>query len=188
MDGRVVSLREVTRETVMLFRDAIRRVSDPFSYRLLLAIVRGEAPALLDLHERPAAYDDVGRTTRWGSVLPELHNFAVLMRDGGERGAPQRRRADLEEKLAPPWSGEENQPPRRERRRRAPTAPSKRLTRSAYEKVFLKLGGRKRLRVGHELLMPVRVKGWYHSVFRAPDGQERLLSIDQLLRHLGSWD
>ena len=38
-----------------------------------------------------------------------------------------------------------------------------------------------------EVLTPVKVKGWYHSVFRAPNGEERMLSIDQLLRHMGSW-
>ena len=126
-DDRTMSLRAMARETVMIFRDAIRRVSDPFSFRLLMAIVRGQTPSLLDLDDRPAAYDDVGRS------MVVLHSEA--------------------------------------------------LTRSAYEKIFLKLGGRRRLRLDRELLTPVRVKGWYHSVFRAPDGNERMLSIDQLLGH-----
>jgi hypothetical protein len=182
VDGRTLSLRALARETVMIFRDAICRASDPFSYRLLLSIVRGETPSLLDLDDRPAEYDDVGRRVRWGSVLPELHNFEALMRDAGARDAPRRRRADLEEKLAPPWRGERRPNPPRERRA-APPAPSSRLSRSAYETIFLNLGGRKRVRVGRELLTPVRVKGWYHSVFRAPNGEERLLSIDQLLAH-----
>ena len=176
--GRTLSLREMARELVMIFQDAIRRVSDPFSFQLLLSIVRGETPSLLDLHDRPPAYDDVGRRTRWGSVLPELHNFEALMH---KAKSPRRRRADLEEKLAPPWRGERTARPARERRAAAPRAPSPRLTRSAYEKVFLELGRQRRLRVGRELLTPVRVTGWYHSVFRAPDGEERLLSIDQLL-------
>ena len=111
-------------------------------------------------------------------VLPELHNFQALMRDAG---APRRRRADLEEKLAPPWRGEHRERPRRERRAR-PSVPFPRLTRSAYERVFLRLGRREQLRVGRELLTPVRVKGWYHSVFRTPAGEERLVSIDQLLK------
>jgi hypothetical protein len=174
------ALRETARQTVMIFRDAIRRVSDPFSYHLLLSLMRGETPSLLDLHDRPAAYDDVGRAVRWGTVLPELRNYQALMPDAG---APRRRRADLEEKLAPPWRGEIRERPPRDRRAHPP-APSPRLTRSAYEKVFLTLGRRKPLRVGHELLTPVRVKGWYHSVFRTPKGEERLLSIDQLLKLL----
>jgi len=70
--GGAMSLRQIAHDTVMTFRDAIRRVSDPFSYRLLLSVMRGETPSLLDLDDRPAAYDDVGRSTRWGSVLPEL--------------------------------------------------------------------------------------------------------------------
>ena len=173
------SLRAMARKTVMIFSDAIRRVSDPFSYHLLLALVRGETPSLLDLRDRPAEYDDVGRSIRWGMVLPELRNFQALM---PHAGSPRRRRADLEEKLAPPWRGETRDAPRRERRARPPI-PSPRLTRSAYEKVFLQLGRRKPLRLGRELLTPVRVKGWYHSVFRTPKGEERLLSIDQLLQH-----
>ena len=123
--GRTMSLRAMARETVMIFRDSIRRVSDPFSFDLLLSIVRGETPSLLDLDDRPAAYDDVGRSV-------ELIHAQTL-------------------------------------------------TRSAYEKVFLHLGSRRRLRLDRELLTPVRVKGWYHSIFRAPDGEERILSIDQLL-------
>ena len=163
-DGRTLSLRAMARETAMIFRDAIRRVSDPFSYRLLLSILRGETPSLLDLDDRPPAYDDVGRVTHWGSVLPELHNFRALMRDAGATAGPRRRRADLEEKLAPPWSDSRH----------------RRLTRSAYEKVFLALGRRRRFRVDGELLTPIRVKGWYHSLLRGADGTERLVSIDQL--------
>jgi len=193
-DRALKSLRQIAYETVMAFRDAIRRVSDPFSYRLLLSVMRGETPSLLDLDDRPAAYDDVGRSTRWGSVLPELENFAALMHDDdAATSTPRRRSADVEEKLAPPWSGEK--PERRGRSRRSterrtspPSAPSQRLTRSAYEKVFLKLGEGRQLRIGQELLTPVKVKGWYHSVFRDVKGDERLLSIDQLLQYMGSWE
>lgn len=169
--GATMSLREVAHGVAMQFRDSIRRYSDPFSYRLLFSVLRGETPALLDLPDRPPAYDDVGRTTRWGAVLPELRNFASLMLDATlTQSAPRRRRADLEEKLAPPWSGE----PRR-------------LTRSAYERVFLKIGSGRRLKIGDEVLTPVKVKGWYHSIFQTPNGEERMLSIDQLLKYMGSW-
>jgi hypothetical protein len=192
-DGGMMSLRQIAYETVMVFRDAIRRVSDPFSYRLLLSVMRGETPSLLDLDDRPAAYDDVGRSTRWGSVLPELENFAALMHDDDSAtSTPRRRRADVDEKLAPPWSGELAERRSRtrrsgERRQSPPLAPSRRLTRSAYEKVFLKLGDGRQLRIGNEVLTPVKVKGWYHSVFRDGKGDERLLSIDQLLKYMGSW-
>lgn len=199
-DGSMVSLRDLALGTALSFRDAIRHVADPFSFRLLLSMLRGETPALLDLDDRPAAYDDVGRSTRWGTVLPELENFAALMHDDdAPAGAPsvtppRRRRDDVEEKLAPPWSGDA--PPERRHRTRKSTdrrsastpPPRSRLTRSAYEKVFLNLGNGKRLRVGDQLLTPVAVKGWYHSIFRDARGEERLLSIDQLLRYGGSWE
>jgi hypothetical protein len=183
IDPRV---RQAALETAFAFRDSIRRTADGFSERLLFAVLRGDAPSLLDLPDRPAAYDDVGRAIAWGDVLPEL------------RGR-MRRHLDIEERLAPPWRGEapgrrrrRTLPPRIERRtiadRRATPSgpPPARLTRSAYETVFRKLASGKRLRIGNELLTPVRVKGWYHSVFRTPSGEERLLSIDQILAE-GAW-
>jgi hypothetical protein len=189
--GEMMSLREISLAIAMHFRDSIRRYSDPFSYRLLFAVLRGEMPSLLDLPDRPPAYEDVGRTTRWGTVLPELENFAALMRDEGEPSLSRRRRADVDEKLAPPWAGEASERRARTRkyrdRRNAAPAPSRSLSRSAYEKVFLKLGTGTLLKIGDEVLTPVKVKGWYHSIFRAPNGEERMLSIDQLLRYMGSW-
>lgn len=194
-NGRMTSLRRIALATAWAFRDSIRTLSDPFSYRLLFSVLRGETPSLLDLDDRPAAYDDVGRETRWGSSLPELRNFAALMRDEEAPELPRRRREDVEEKLAPPWSGEATDRRRARRdadgdRRRAspPPAPSRRLTRSVYEKVFLDLTSGRRLKIGDELLTPVMAKGWYHAIFRAPDGRERMLSIDQLLRYAGAWE
>ena len=188
---KTMSLREISLAIATQFRESIRRSSDPFSYRLLFAVLRGEMPSLLDLSERPPAYEDVGRSTRWGAVLPELENFAPLMSDE-ESGLPRRRRADVDEKLAPPWSGEASDRRGRTRksadRRKALFTPSRSLTRSAYEKVFLNLGTGRQLKIGGELLTPVKVKGWYHSIFRAPNGEERMLSIDQLLRYMGSWE
>jgi hypothetical protein len=194
--GEQMSLREIAHGTAMYFRDSIRRYADPFSYRLLFSILRGETPSLLDLPDRPTAYDDVGRETRWGSVLPDLENFAALMDDAEEGTAPVRRRkADVDEKLSPPWSGDRGTESERrastrggsDRRMLPPPAPSARLTRSAYEKVFLKLGSGKRVRIGGEMLTPIAVKGWYHSIFVTPSGEERMLSIDQLVPYLGSW-
>jgi hypothetical protein len=191
--GSMMSLREIAHGVAMGFSDSIRRYADPFSYRLLFSVLRGETPALLDFADRPAAYDDVGRSTRWGSVLPQLENFASLMREAdASDSTPRRRRVDLDEKLAPPWAGEGADRRRSERHsldRRQPSEPSasRRLTRSAYEKVFLKLGSGSRLKIGDEILTPIKVKGWYHSIFRTPDGEERMLSIDQLLKYMGSW-
>ncbi|HSP34047.1 MAG TPA: hypothetical protein VLU46_07030 [Thermoanaerobaculia bacterium] len=180
------SLREAALEVALAFRDAIRRYADPFSFRVLFAVLRGETPSLLDLKDRPSAYDDVGRAAKWGAVLPEFDNFNA-----------GRRREDVEQ-LLPPWRGEAADRrthvrlphPRerrdRDRRRTPPAPPAPRLTRSAYERVFQQLGHGKRLKIGDEILTPVAVKGWYHTVFINGAGEERLLSIDQIL-HSGEW-
>jgi hypothetical protein len=193
-DGRSVSLRDLALEIATTFRDSIRRHSDPFSYRLLFAVLTGKAKGLLDLPDRPAAYDDVGRQVRWGAAIPELENYAAAMQDGDDTAPlPRRRRVDVEEKLAPPWRGEMTDrrthvtlPPRIQRResqqrQTGSAAPAARLSRSAYERVFLRLAAGKPLRIGREILTPVGVKGWYHAVFRDARGVERLLSIDQVL-------
>jgi hypothetical protein len=39
----------------------IARVADPLTFRLIAAVLTGRAPSLLDLPERPDAYEDVGR-------------------------------------------------------------------------------------------------------------------------------
>ena len=66
--------------------------------------------------------------------------------------------------------------------------PDRRLTRSAYEQVFLKLVSGGRLRVGNDIYRPIGMKGWYHAIFRRDsDGAERLLSIDQLLEKMSDW-
>ncbi len=199
-DGRTLSMREIAFETTTKFADSIRRWSDPFSERVLFSVLEGKTPSLLDLDTRPPAYDDVGHEVRWGSTLPELHNFQGIMQDVINDPQPQRRRADVEEKLAPPWRGEGSDrrervtlPPRLQRRdskeRRAippqPSAP--RLSRSAYERVFRQLSSGKRLQIGRELLTPVAVKGWYHAVFHNARGEERMLSIDQVLEHMDGW-
>ncbi len=194
-DGRTLSFRNIALEIATHFRDSIRTWSDPFSYRLLFSILRGETPSLLDLSDRPAAYDDVGHEIRWGATLPELHNYSASEnRPGG--GRERRRASDLED---PPWRGESTDrrthvtlPPRIERRtapeRRATKPPtSPRLDRSAYERVFRQLGSGKRLQIGRELLTPVGVRGWYHAVFKNAHGEERLLSIDQVLQHMERW-
>jgi hypothetical protein len=229
--GARMSYRQMALVTASYFRESIRKYADPFSYRLLFSILRGETPSMLDLSDRPSAYDDVGRLTRWGTVLPELQNFSSLMNDveaappftpsmqrhvaereekrarflagdSDEVALPtprRRRKGDLDETLAPPWRGEatdrrEPEDPgssagRRstERRRPATTLPTRPLSRSAYENVFIKLASGGHLKLGEEILTPVAVKGWYHSVFRSRNGEERLLSIDQLLEHIGSW-
>lgn len=273
--GEKKSLREIALETAWFFRKAIRRYSDPFSFRLLFAVLEGRATSMLELVDRPTAYEDVGRLCRWGMVIHELKNYeaemgmlapwrawsdatidqfvlerqkarekhqsemanvsaaepraraqsihksspqAKLLDDlrprplqgGPRRAASQkallsRRRNDKPGKLVPKRPSQYldrramsllNDAPEVERRRSgdrrrrsyAIPFPDRRLTRSAYEQVFLKLVSGGQLRMGNDLYTPVGMKGWYHAIFRREsDGSERLISIDQLLKKMGDW-
>ena len=64
------SLREIATQVFTRFRQPIRRVADPLSLRLIAAVLTGRATSLLDLPDRPATYDDVGRLCRWDCVFP----------------------------------------------------------------------------------------------------------------------
>ena len=239
--GEKKSLRQIAKEVAWFFRKSIRTYSDPFSFRLLFAILDGRAPSLLELSDRPSAYEDVGRLCRWGSVIQELKDLAlrrewhisrtieqfVLERQQerekhqSERRAgsvhaknPKSREATLPDdlrsrrkprnKVAPPkrpvqyverrrtvsllGNGDRRRGRDRRRNSYAVPFPDRRLSRSAYEQVFLKLVSGSRLRVGDELYTPVGMRGWYHAIFRREsDGAERLLSIDQLLKKMNDW-
>jgi hypothetical protein len=58
-------LRPIAAQIFNYFRRPIARVADPFSLRLISAVLTGRSPSYLDLHERPPEYDDVGRLCRW---------------------------------------------------------------------------------------------------------------------------
>jgi hypothetical protein len=70
-DGRTHSLRRAAREITRAFWPSIRKVGDPITLRLIAAVLRGRSPSLLELHDRPAEYEDVGRLCRWGNLFPE---------------------------------------------------------------------------------------------------------------------
>ena len=70
-DGRTLSLREIAGLTVRHFWRPIRRLSDPFTFRLIGSVMRGRAPSLLELDDRPPEYEDVGRLCRWDNLFPE---------------------------------------------------------------------------------------------------------------------
>lgn len=70
-DGRVLSLRTIAGLTVRHFWHPIRRISDPWTFRLIGSVMRGRAPSLLDLKERPPEYEDVGRLCTWDELFPE---------------------------------------------------------------------------------------------------------------------
>jgi hypothetical protein len=248
-DGRLLSLRRMGAETIWFFRKSIREVADPFTYRLIFSIMEGLTPSMLELADRPAAYDDVGRLCRWGVVIDELRNFRDhfdlpesyqnLAWDDYLRSRESEREKALRESLknalrAKDGDGkaeiEATEPPplpatvqtARTRQRRQPLLPAeyvdrrrsaasrgpaerrtgadrrtrliptpfpdRRLNRSAYEQVFLRLVSGKKLRIGDQTFTPIGMKGWYHALFRCEqDGRQRLLTIDQLVRKLDDW-
>lgn len=259
--GTLMSLREIGWLTAWKFKTSLRRHSDPFSMRLLFAILEGRALSLLDLDARPAAYEDVGRLCKWGSVIDELRfyesagarkhrqeklaaktaaahaqtarleykrataaagkpkaslfgagtalalralsteplrQFDALPVTSASRGSRLARTSLLSKpgvgytnrrrpaKTSPPKAG------RRARERRskdfAVPFPDRRLKRSAYEQVFLRLVSGRKLKIGSQVYAPIGMKGWYHAVFRrVSDGKERLLTIDQLLERMDDW-
>jgi hypothetical protein len=71
--GDTLSLRDVAGRTTRYFWRSIKRVSDPFTYRLIGAVMRGRAPSLLDLDDRPPEYDNVGRLCGWSDIYPARH-------------------------------------------------------------------------------------------------------------------
>jgi len=250
--GEKRSVRQMARQVAWYFRRSIRAYSDPFSFRLLFAILDGRAPSMLELIDRPTAYEDVGHLCKWGMVIHELKNYhaelalmkpkrtawgaqtiddyilerqrartfqsseldsvnmkepkaTALMPRRRRRRAMTGRRTDTVGRLVPPRTNDyvdrrgtsllptalpKERRRRSERRRRnyATPFPDRRLTRSAYEQVFLKLVSGGRLRIGAEMYRPVGMKGWYHAIFRRDsDGAERLLTIDQLLDRMSDW-
>jgi hypothetical protein len=70
-DGRTLSLRGIAGRIVHQFWHPIRRLSDPFTFRLIGSVMRGRAPSLLDLPDRPPEYEDVGRLCTWEDLFPE---------------------------------------------------------------------------------------------------------------------
>lgn len=64
------TLREIALDVFMHFRGSIAQLADPFSLRLISAVMDGRAASLLDLRDRPAAYDDAGRLCKWPGEMP----------------------------------------------------------------------------------------------------------------------
>lgn len=70
-DGDSASLREIAGRIARTFWRPIRRISDPFTFRLIGSVIRGRAPSLLELEQRPPEYEDVGRLCTWDNLFPE---------------------------------------------------------------------------------------------------------------------
>jgi hypothetical protein len=68
--GEELTLRGIAGRITRTFWRSIRRLSDPFTFRLIGSVMRGRAPSLLDLPDRPPEYDDVGRLCDWDDLFP----------------------------------------------------------------------------------------------------------------------
>jgi hypothetical protein len=65
-----MSLRDIAGHTVRQFWESIRRLSDPFTFRMIGSVIAGRSPSLLELDDRPAEYEDVGRLCVWDNLFP----------------------------------------------------------------------------------------------------------------------
>ncbi|MEX2151741.1 MAG: hypothetical protein WD825_00280 [Gemmatimonadaceae bacterium] len=79
--GETLSLREIAGRITKFFWPSIQRFSDPFTLRLIGSVMKGRAPSLLELDDRPPEYDSVGRLCQWDDLFPER----VLPRSRYER-------------------------------------------------------------------------------------------------------
>ena len=101
--GESMSLREIAGRITKHFWPAIRRYADPFTLRLIGNVMAGRAPSLLELADRPPAYESVGTLCAWEDSLFPEHELPrsryerVLIRaihgdrlhlDGGETYTP----------------------------------------------------------------------------------------------------
>lgn len=79
--GEDLTLRAIARTILARFWPSIRAVGDPFTLRLIRSVARGLSPSLLELDDRPAEYEDVGRDSTWETLYPPR----VLSRSRYER-------------------------------------------------------------------------------------------------------
>ncbi len=69
-NGDVLSLREISSRVTRYFWPSIARLGDPRSLRLIQGIMRGTMPSLLELDDRPASYESVGKLCTWTNLFP----------------------------------------------------------------------------------------------------------------------
>jgi hypothetical protein len=69
-EGATLSLRQIADRTTQYFWTSIDRVGDHRSLRLIEAVMKGRTPSLLELDDRPPAYDSVGRLCSWANLFP----------------------------------------------------------------------------------------------------------------------
>jgi hypothetical protein len=69
-DGKTLSLRAIAERITHYFWPAISRLGDRRSLRLISAVTRGRRASLLELDDRPPAYESVGRSCSWPNLFP----------------------------------------------------------------------------------------------------------------------
>jgi len=67
----VHSLREIALRIFSHFYRDIARISDPFTFRLISSVLNGHAPSLLELNDRPAEYEHVGKLCKWDNLFSD---------------------------------------------------------------------------------------------------------------------
>ena len=68
--GASVSLREMAGLITRCFWSSITKLGDARSLRLISSVIRGRTLSLLELDDRPAAYDSVGHLCTWADLFP----------------------------------------------------------------------------------------------------------------------
>ena len=70
-DGGRLSLREIAALTTRAFSRTIRYYADPLSRTLISSVMHSGGRSLLDMPERPEAYEDVGRACSWDGLYTD---------------------------------------------------------------------------------------------------------------------
>lgn len=70
-EKRFMSLREVAMRIFQMFVRPIARIADPFTLRLIQSVLTGRSPSLLELPDRPEAYDNAGKLCKWENQYSE---------------------------------------------------------------------------------------------------------------------
>jgi hypothetical protein len=65
-----LSLRAIAGQVARRFWRAIGRIADPFTFGLIGSVLRGRSLSLLELEDRPGAYEHVGRLCAWDDRFP----------------------------------------------------------------------------------------------------------------------
>jgi hypothetical protein len=68
--GARLTLREMAQRVTAYFRPSIAKLADKRSMRLIDRVMSGKVPSLLELDDRPAAYESVGHLCTWANLFP----------------------------------------------------------------------------------------------------------------------